>query len=176
MRLNITLFILLIFTGAGIAQKSEAKLKARSDADAHIADLKRTVLIVRVDNALDTALNGDLYSQLKEGYKFSKVLIIDRKDSKLLKTNELSGKLLDLDLNITNQDVSDGYYVLETERVETNAMGGSMEGFALLDSNLNQLTGPFPYYVKRNSFIHKRSNKEMVALLQLQLDKFSGAE
>lgn len=68
----------------------------------------------------------------------------------------------------------DSVYVLDSRNVYFEARGTSEKGYAIMDSQLDQLKDPFPYFIKKNDaiFIFRRSYNKMAELLNEKVVDF----
>ena len=129
--------------------------------------------------------NYELSKAFSTIYKFSAVYFMHDTSSVALKNGEKSDFLLDKDLNIDPNIVitQDSFFVAYTGTLDaTNSTG--MEALIIMNSQLEVLPSPFPYYVRANHFGRvlgklfapkkavKRDAEKIVTKLEKNLNKF----
>lgn len=164
----------------------------------HIQNLKKGVLLVRLhtQDALIAKMkfyhqdvarkkkieeiyqnNKSAFAAFSAAYKFSEIRFFFGRDSKKVRENDFSNIFINADLEMdTNITVPENMpvYVLDVGDIFFPNMSGHQEGVVVMNTNMEPLTKPFPYYVRKRSgmAIIKRTDLDLAVILNDKLTAY----
>ncbi|MGB0805084.1 MAG: hypothetical protein ACPGRC_00250 [Salibacteraceae bacterium] len=170
----------------------------KTEAYSHIQNLKKGVLLVRLHSQdamiakmkhfrQDVARvkkikeihekNKETYLAFSSVYDFSDLRFFNGRDSKKVRDGDYSNIFLDDNLEIDTsikipQNVP--VYVLDVGDIFFPNMSGHQEGVIIMNTIMEPLKKPFPYYVRKRSgmAIIKRTDLDMAVILNNSLKTF----
>ena len=175
----------LIFRMKSKRNKIEKLEEALATPDLKESDRKRLNKELESTIKERDEYNSEMVAAFGNYYNFSAVYFMYDTSSVVLKDGQKSGFLLneklEIDPDITI--VQDSFFVIYNGNLDaTNSTG--MEALIIMDSQFEQLSNPFPYYIKSNDFWRslgrffspkgaiKRDAKKVVIKLDQNLNKF----